>query len=129
MKNWRKISLIVLGLIVLLVISQVLFFHIYSFDRGFKIYCPSKPHSCLLCGNKVADIHYGYYIYHDGDEISEQIKNGDIVLGGCVVAYNYPEWECTTCGQKYWQAWKGLYREKSIFSFRLIDVLDEEDKK
>lgn len=129
MKNWRKTSLIVLALIVLLVISQVLFFHIYSFDRGFKIYCPSKPHSCLLCGNKVADIYYGYFIYHDGDEISEQIKNGDIVLGGCVMGNDYPEWECTTCGQKYWQAWKGLYREKSVFSFRLIDVLDEEDNK
>ena len=77
----------------------------------------------------MADICYGYYICHDGDEISEQIKNGDIVRGGCVMGNDYTEWACTTCGQKYWQAWKGLYRKKSVFSFRLIDVLDEENNK
>ena len=56
-----------------------------------------KPGKCLECGSRnVVDILYGYPI--NSPDLMEKIKQGKIVLGGCVITGNDPAWKCTECG-------------------------------
>lgn len=59
-----------------------------------------KPKKCPVCKFKpVASIFYGYPIMND--DLEEKIKLGKIVLGGCFVEPESPEWECSNCGTQF----------------------------
>ena len=53
---------------------------------------------CLLCESRsVAKIAYGY----PGREMLEDLDRGRIVLGGCCVTENDPEWHCKDCEHEW----------------------------
>lgn len=41
-----------------------------------------------------------YGLVQDG-ELREKADRGEIVLGGCQVAEESPDWECSECGTRY----------------------------
>ena len=60
--------------------------------------------NCPSCNSKdVARIFWGEPA--DSEMIFKKIKEKKIVLGGCIVTDNDPEWECNSChhrwGQRY----------------------------
>lgn len=64
----------------------------FEYDRGWK-----RP-SCPSCGSEsVAAIEYGY----PGLEMLEDEERGDIVLGGCCVTEDDPEWHCQDCDHEW----------------------------
>jgi len=55
-----------------------------------------KPGVCPGCGAPtIARIQYGLPMF--SDELTEKIKNKEIVLGGCIVTPSNPSWQCTSC--------------------------------
>lgn len=63
----------------------------------------TKPRKCPKCGSeKVADILWGMPAY--SRELQEDLDNGKIVLGGCCVTDNDPEWQCVDCEAKMFKA-------------------------
>lgn len=57
-----------------------------------------KTHNCPECDSeKVARIVFGY----PGEEMMEQSERGEIVLGGCCVTENDPEWRCNDCENEW----------------------------
>lgn len=66
--------------------------------------CKIKPEKCPSCGGKkIADILWGMPDF--SPELEDDMEKGRIVLGGCVVTGDDPEWECTACQTR-------IYREK-----------------
>ncbi|MCX7720652.1 MAG: hypothetical protein N2Z64_05145 [Dictyoglomus thermophilum] len=58
----------------------------------------SKKIKCPKCGSKnVIPIIYGY----PTSEAFEKEKRGEIILGGCVIEYDSPNWYCKECGYKW----------------------------
>ncbi|HEX9935359.1 MAG TPA: hypothetical protein VGB38_09200 [bacterium] len=67
----------------------------------------SKPEKCPKCGSpRVADILYGLQVFH---KVEKDIEAGRIVLGGCIVDNNNPEWQCVECKTN-------IYHKKDWFS-------------
>jgi hypothetical protein len=63
-----------------------------AFDRDWK-----RP-PCLNCGStNVARIVFG----EPGFEMMEAYDRGDIVLGGCCVTEDDPEWRCSNCDHEW----------------------------
>ena len=63
-----------------------------AYDKDWR-----RP-SCPTCGSlSVAKILYGY----PGIEMIEDYERGDIVLGGCCVTENDPEWHCKDCEHEW----------------------------
>lgn len=58
-----------------------------------------KPEVCPQCGGRVVDILYG----EPTPEAMEAIERGELMLGGCIVSEDAPEWQCVKCGQHYKQ--------------------------
>jgi len=55
-----------------------------------------KPRKCPNCGSaKIASIQYGYPIF--SEELDQAMKDGKIVLGGCVITGCDPSWQCIDC--------------------------------
>lgn len=55
-----------------------------------------KPTFCPTCGKTpIAEIAYGLLTKIDVKDINE----GSIVLGGCCITDDSPQWHCTHCGQ------------------------------
>ena len=55
-----------------------------------------KPQECPSCGSKkVATILWGYPEF--SSKLEKNLKEGKIVLGGCDVSDNDPEWQCVDC--------------------------------
>jgi len=59
----------------------------------------SKNHpKCPSCNSdNVAAIAFGY----PGPEMIEEADRGDIVLGGCCVEEDDPEWHCKDCAHEW----------------------------
>jgi hypothetical protein len=58
-----------------------------------------KPIKCPTCGKPpLASILYGYPNYNE--ELEQEMQEGRIVLGGCMMEVDDPVWECSFCGQK-----------------------------
>lgn len=56
----------------------------------------TKPKSCLVSKSlRIADILYGLIL--GTAELSKEIDEGKIVLGGCIVWDASPVWMCTDC--------------------------------
>jgi len=61
----------------------------------------SKPVMCPTCGGKpVARIQRGMPNY--SQKLMDDLAAGKVVLGGCVVTDDDPQWKCTQCGQEIW---------------------------
>lgn len=56
-----------------------------------------KPVKCRHCGHKVLRIQYGY----PSHEMMEASERGEILLGGCIVSEDSPDYACPICGQSY----------------------------
>ena len=55
-----------------------------------------KPLVCPQCSaSTIARIQYGLPVF--SDELTEKIKNKELVLGGCIVTGSNPSWKCTNC--------------------------------
>lgn len=63
--------------------------NIYLVDR--------KPRTCPCCGGKVVPILYG----EPSSETFEKADRGEIVLGGCIIFADMPEYQCTGCGAQF----------------------------
>ena len=54
--------------------------------------------NCPECGSEiVARISFGY----PSEEMIEESERGDIVLGGCCVTEDDPEWRCKDCENEW----------------------------
>lgn len=58
-----------------------------------------KPNNCLNCGGKVVPILYG----EPDEEGGLLIDTKEMIMGGCIVSDNDPEWGCLDCETMYIQ--------------------------
>ena len=55
---------------------------------------------CLACGAKgAARILYGLPLF--SPELDALLDKGELVLGGCVISEDDPEWHCNSCGHDW----------------------------
>ena len=55
-----------------------------------------KPKSCPACGStRIANIMYGKPRH--SSELTQRVRNGEIVYGGCCITGDDPSWQCVTC--------------------------------
>lgn len=59
----------------------------------------SKPPKCIKCGAKVVSILYG----EPSPEGEVLIESGKMIMGGCCVTGNDPQWGCLKCNTEYWK--------------------------
>ena len=65
----------------------------------------SGPAKCPQCGRrKGAQISYGYPSPDAWPEIEKLTKEGKMVLGGCCVGDEDPQYRCTSCGHEWGRA-------------------------
>ncbi len=58
-----------------------------------------RPQSCPACGSpRIARILYGLPGF--SKDLEGALSQGTVTLGGCLVTWDDPEWECLECGQK-----------------------------
>lgn len=57
----------------------------------------SKPSKCPYCGRKVLPVRYG----SPGPEMMEAADRGEIILGGCLIRDDNPDYTCPCCGQSF----------------------------
>lgn len=56
-----------------------------------------KPCKCPHCGGKVVRIIYG----EPTPETFEKADRGELVIGGCCINEESPDWECTNCHHQF----------------------------
>lgn len=57
------------------------------------------PKRCPACGDgTLRPIVYG--LVRDA-KLREKADRGEVVLGGCQVGQNSPDWECPSCGKRF----------------------------
>jgi DNA-directed RNA polymerase subunit RPC12/RpoP len=66
-------------------------------DNRKPIEVNRKPTKCPVCGGKVVPINYGEPDY----ETFQASERGEIVLGGCLIGANAPDWACVKCGAQF----------------------------
>ena len=60
-----------------------------------------KPIKCEVCGQTtVLNILYG----KPTNEALEAAERNEIILGGCCISDDSPDWQCSKCGQRYKKA-------------------------
>jgi hypothetical protein len=60
----------------------------------------SKPDTCPNCGsNRVASILYGLPVFNE--ELERKLDAEEIVLGGCCVCGDDPNWHCIACRHQW----------------------------
>jgi hypothetical protein len=77
-----------------------------------KIIAAPIPQKCPTCGGAVAKIVYGLIDIAaviepqkgtteptDVSEFRNQLRDGDVTLGGCMVGHD--KWECRSCGHRW----------------------------
>ncbi len=63
-----------------------------------------KPAKCPKCGSpKIAVYQYGMPAY--SADVERRIREGKVVLGGCVISIDgtMPRWVCTGCGTDFFK--------------------------
>lgn len=72
-------------------------------NRPARIKRAEKPEQCPGCGHRpVASILYGY---PDFDEkLEQELDEGTVTLGGCIVSGDDPAWRCPRCGLRIFQS-------------------------
>jgi len=59
-----------------------------------------KPAECPACGaDRVARVVYGLPLFTT--ELERDLEEGRVVLGGCAVFDDSPQWECLGCRHKW----------------------------
>ena len=59
-----------------------------------------ERHRCSRCGSRdVGRILRGYPIF--SDDLRAHLDAGEVVLGGCIVMGNDPEFRCHACGHEF----------------------------
>lgn len=66
-------------------------------SRNEPIRVTRKPGKCPHCGGKVVPIVYG----GPAPEMMADAERGKIILGGCCISPNSPDYACTVCGQRF----------------------------
>jgi rubrerythrin len=61
------------------------------------ILADSQPEECPVCKGKVLPIIYGL----PTEEMGEKARNGEVILGGCIITEFSPSWHCPTCGTNF----------------------------
>ena len=56
-----------------------------------------KPAKCPHCGGKVVPVVYG----DPTPEVMDSAERGKVILGGCCIAPDSPDYACAVCGQWY----------------------------
>ena len=56
-----------------------------------------KPVKCKHCGGRVAPVLYG----EPSPEMMDAADRGEVVLGGCCISADGPDYQCPVCGQRY----------------------------
>lgn len=57
-----------------------------------------KPRKCRNCNNTtVVKISYG----NPTEWVMQMAEEGKLVLGGCIILENSPDWQCVQCKTKY----------------------------
>lgn len=59
-----------------------------------------KPIKCINCGGRVVPILYG----EPNEEGGVLIDAKEMIMGGCIVSDNDPDWGCVDCKNKYIQS-------------------------
>lgn len=61
------------------------------------------PKQCPKCGAKsIAEILYGLPDFDE--ELNSDLKEGRLVLGGCIVSDDAPQWHCNECRHEFGEA-------------------------
>ena len=73
--------------------------HLISFvaSKDPIIQVHRKPLKCRHCGSKVLSIVYGL----PGPVLQEAAERGELILGGCCIFPDNPDYQCPICGQRY----------------------------
>lgn len=59
-----------------------------------------KPRRCPLCkGTRIASYQYGLPAF--SEKLEKDLREGRIVLGGCNVDPENPQWRCVSCGTDF----------------------------
>ena len=61
---------------------------------------------CPKCGKELIEIIYGM----PGSELFEAAERGEVILGGCMVFEDQPEYRCKDCGIDYSRDLKKTYK-------------------
>ena len=56
-----------------------------------------KPGKCPHCGGKVVPIIYG----DPAPEVMDSAERGKVILGGCCLSPDSPDYACSVCGQQF----------------------------
>lgn len=56
-----------------------------------------KPNTCPQCGGKVVGSGYGV----PTAKTMDAVERGEVMLGGCCINEDTPEWQCVKYGQHY----------------------------
>ncbi|MCQ2348423.1 MAG: hypothetical protein MJZ65_04460 [Paludibacteraceae bacterium] len=75
-----------------------------------EILCIHKPRKCPKCGGKVARIFYGLPAYTE--KLQADLDAGRVILGGCCRTEHDPTWQCTKCGQEFYQVPAGIVHDE-----------------
>ena len=60
-----------------------------------------RPKNCPRCGSlRFVEILYG----RPTSEGMEAVDRGEMILGGCFIMPGQPDWACTACGYKWFDA-------------------------
>jgi len=78
-------------LLVLLTLSVTVLSACKDAETGDELVCPE-------CGSAdVVPIAYG----KPGTELASAAERGEVVLGGCMVSEDSPNWHCNACGEQW----------------------------
>lgn len=70
-------------------------------NEGGKYRFPKKPRICPVCKSKIVGT-YAYGLQTYDEEQQKKIKEGRVILGGCVIDYDQPVWGCEFCGTDFY---------------------------
>jgi transposase-like protein len=66
------------------------------YTKAMKYEFATKPDNCPLCGSQdIIKILYGLPIFTP--ELEAKIKEGNVILGGCILSSKKPTWRCKDC--------------------------------
>lgn len=85
------------------------------YDRRHRESCLNvkrKPHKCMKCGGNVVSILYG----EPSSEGMKLIDSQKMVMGGCLISKNNPEWACVDCETTF----RLIRTVKNLSKFRFL---------
>ena len=56
-----------------------------------------KPRKCPNCGGKFLPITFG----EPSAELCEKAERGEVILGGCCIILDGPDYQCVDCGAQF----------------------------